>query len=1356
MKKKSSLWLIVLAAIFALSLAGCKTPDDGGGKNLVSIDVSLPDGFRYTPGKDLDLSGFSVTATYSDGSTEKITDTGKLKIEGFDKNKTGEQAVTVSYGGKSVQIKVTDSAGSGNPNPDYGISLSQTGDYTFASAIGGYAAQTPLTVTVTNSGSQATGALAVTSGGTNSGSFTLSKTSITGIAVSGTDTFTVVPKTGLAAGTYTATVTVSGGNGIAGKSFSVSFTVIDASTVYIITGSGTSFTAVKNSQTIGTANQPIQTVIDAIKTNAAGQACVILFGDGATTLNIGTAFANFSGTGWGLITLTGKISSAVEFNANTNSGTIAIGNAVSVTSGADITNTTDAVGVPISHNSTGALTITGGTLSTPKGNAVYNRSSGSVTITGGTLSVIGTTYPTLYNNSTGAVNISGGTVQATTNTAVYNASTGAVNISGGTVTATTGTAVWNDSTSTITISGGTISVTTGYAVVNYSTGKITVSQATGATTKITSANTEANQGTIYSRDNGTATAARLEITGGTIENTSTGNAIYNNSTGAVNISGGTISATTGCSVYMNNSSAMLTLDGSPAITGRIRPSAAGKLTAASGFTPSGTYALDYAGYAANNIAVAGGASHLASFTLYNQTTWFLAASGGNIVITATAPVPAYGITLSESGTYTFTAATIGYAAPTAQTVTVTNSGKQATGALAVTLGGTNSGSFTLSKSSINSIAVSGTDTFTVTPKTGLVLGTYTATVTVSGTSITSKTFNVSFTVNPTPVYGITLSESGTYTFTAATAGYAAQTPLTVTVTNSGNQATGNLDVALSKTGANSSFTLSKSSINSIAVSGTDTFTVVPKTGLAVGTYTENVIVRNNGVQAFFEVSFTVNNTPDAVINIADIAGVTAPVTGATPVTAITANEQYSGTVSWSPAAASFAGSTAYTATITLTAKTGYTLQGVTENFFTVTGAAATNSANSGVITAVFPQTAALTYGITLSQTSDYTFTSATAGYAAPTPLTVTVTNSGNQATGTLIVSLPNASSFTLSKSSITSMAASGTDTFTIVPKTGLTAGTYTETVTVSGGANITSKTFKVSFTVLIRPWTAVSDSKFGTGIIRAIAYGNNMFVAGGDNGKMATSTDGITWTAVSDSTFGTSRINGIAYGNNMFVAVGDTGKMATSTNGTTWTAVSDSAFGTVNYANYIHAIAYGNNRFVAGGDTGKMATSTNGTTWTAISDSKFGTNIIYAIAYGNTFVAVGSGGKMAVTYGTDCTAVSNSTFGTDYISGIAYGNSSFVAVGDKGKMATSTNGTAWTAVSDSKFGTSDIYAIAHGYSGFVAGGDNGKMATSTNGTTWTAVSDSAFGTGIIRAIAYGNYTFVAVGDNGKIVYTTVK
>ncbi|HWP80822.1 MAG TPA: GLUG motif-containing protein [Candidatus Acidoferrum sp.] len=100
-------------------------------------------------------------------------------------------------------------------------------------------------------------------------------------------------------------------------------------------------------------------------------------------------------------------------------------------------------------------------------------------------------------------------------------------------------------------------------------------------------------------------------------------------------------------------------------------------------------------------------------------------------------------------------------------------------------------------------------------------------------------------------------------------------------------------------------------------------------------------------------------TTSTVVTIRAIAGVTPPVRGAVPVTAITLTPQYMGAVSWSPADSPFAASTVYTATITLTLAPGYTLDGVSENFFTVAGAtSATNEADSGVITAVFPATGA--------------------------------------------------------------------------------------------------------------------------------------------------------------------------------------------------------------------------------------------------------------------------------------------------------------------------------------------------------------------------------------------------------------
>jgi hypothetical protein len=134
------------------------------------------------------------------------------------------------------------------------------------------------------------------------------------------------------------------------------------------------------------------------------------------------------------------------------------------------------------------------------------------------------------------------------------------------------------------------------------------------------------------------------------------------------------------------------------------------------------------------------------------------------------------------------------------------------------------------------------------------------------------------------------------------------------------------------------------------------------------------------------------SAPPEVISIAAIGGVAAPVTGATPVTTVTSANGYTGTVSWSGSPTTFAGATTYTATITLTAAAGYTLTGVSANFFRVAGATpVTHSADSGVITAVFPATAAVVSVAAIG--------GVTAPVRGATP--VTTVTSGNGYTGTV-------------------------------------------------------------------------------------------------------------------------------------------------------------------------------------------------------------------------------------------------------------------------------------------------------------------------------------------------------------------
>ncbi len=136
---------------------------------------------------------------------------------------------------------------------------------------------------------------------------------------------------------------------------------------------------------------------------------------------------------------------------------------------------------------------------------------------------------------------------------------------------------------------------------------------------------------------------------------------------------------------------------------------------------------------------------------------------------------------------------------------------------------------------------------------------------------------------------------------------------------------------------------------------------------ADGTYTEK-IPTNAGTHY---VKATVEETADysglesdaveftilpKTINTA-ITQLTAPVKNGVPQTEITTDE-YTATVVWSPEVTDkFVYNTVYTATITITPKANYTVKGIAENGYTVSGAeTVTNEADSATVTAVYSAT----------------------------------------------------------------------------------------------------------------------------------------------------------------------------------------------------------------------------------------------------------------------------------------------------------------------------------------------------------------------------------------------------------------
>jgi subtilisin family serine protease/uncharacterized membrane protein len=427
----------------------------------------------------------------------------------------------------------------------------------------------------------------------------------------------------------------------------------------------------------------------------------------------------------------------------------------------------------------------------------------------------------------------------------------------------------------------------------------------------------------------------------------------------------------------------------------------------------------------------------------------------------------------------FGSAIVNYAPQFLHTVTINNTGNQPTGALNISLSGANVSSFKLNKTSATSIAINKNDSFTISPNMGLAAGAHKATVTVSGANVASRSFNVSFTVEPAPTYGISLDPAVGKYFGLVKEGYVVLTPHSVTVSNAGFLGTGELTVVLSGTDS-SSFALNKTIISSIAAGVSDSFTVTPNTGLSAGTYTATVTVSGiNIVSRSFNVSLIVTPEPvsgislypatDKVFDSVTIGyGVQAPHnvtinnTGNQPIGLLIIRSSDPFRFRLNKTSISNI-ATGGSGNFTITPNKGLAAGTHTARIM-VSGVNVT--AQSFNVSFTVNQNPTSTYGISLNPATNKSFGFVTEGYTEQTPHIVIVNNAGNLPTDELNISLSgtNASSFMLNKTLIPSIALGEINNFSITPRTGLTEGTYTATVTVSG-TNVASRSLIVSFTV---------------------------------------------------------------------------------------------------------------------------------------------------------------------------------------------------------------------------------------------------------------------------------------------------
>ena len=350
----------------------------------------------------------------------------------------------------------------------------------------------------------------------------------------------------------------------------------------------------------------------------------------------------------------------------------------------------------------------------------------------------------------------------------------------------------------------------------------------------------------------------------------------------------------------------------------------------------------------------------------------------------------------------------------------------------------------------------------------------------------NKTAICVVTVVPLSGQGITLSQTGAHAFPIAIVGYEAQTPLIVTLTNTTSQPSGALTFDCMGADAES-FTLSPPSISSIAAGGNAVFTVTPKTGLDAGTYITTVTISvGNGIYAAFNVSFTVipasggtdPDDPDVNLTLSQTDTHMFPVAGVgyqaqTPLDVWITN---TGSQASGPATVACMGVDADS--FTLPWSSINSIDAGARVVFTVTPrtglgagtyiAAVTVSAGNGIFAAFnvsFTVTPLLDGSITLSQTGAYTFCPQTVGYKSTETLQVWITNTTSQTVGPVTYAFlgEDAGCFNIGTRSVS--LPPGDSIFPVSPKTGLGAGTYTATLTVSLDNNAITA-FNVSFTVV--------------------------------------------------------------------------------------------------------------------------------------------------------------------------------------------------------------------------------------------------------------------------------------------------
>ena len=251
-------------------------------------------------------------------------------------------------------------------------------------------------------------------------------------------------------------------------------------------------------------------------------------------------------------------------------------------------------------------------------------------------------------------------------------------------------------------------------------------------------------------------------------------------------------------------------------------------------------------------------------------------------------------------------------------------------------------------------------------------------------------------------------------------------------------------------------------------------------------------------------------------------------------------------------------------------------------------------------------------------------------------------------------------------------------------------------------------------------------------------YVNGRFIAGGKQGLLASSTDGITWT-VHDTPF-ESWMYGAVFFNGSYYFPGRQGVLHKTSDFIDWEDVQTEASQT------LQDIFFADGRVLSGGRDGLIVLSNDGTSWPAVNTGT--REYIHEIEFGNdTHVAADTNGGIWWSADSETWNLAFQDPVNDPLAGLVWDGTQFVGISSNGFLLTSMDGQNW-AKSEEQVVTSRTENLRKIGDTWWIVGEDGLIATSTDLVNWDERTE---GTDRFLDIASGNNAYVLTGvtDNNN-------